>query len=108
MKVLAHQGIELRIEHPECCAMPKLENGDLPAVAGAAERISAYFAPMIDEGWDIVPLTTSCSLMLKFEWPLINTDNDDVTKLSNRTYDLSQYVVALVERNRPRSHRAHG
>ena len=95
MKVLAHQGIDVRIEHPECCAMPKLENGDLPAVAEAAERISAYFAPMIDEGWDIVPLTTSCSLMLKFEWPLINTDNDDVAKLSKHTYDLSQYVVAL-------------
>ena len=95
MKVLAHQGVEVRIEHPECCAMPKLENGDLPAVADAATRISAHFAPLIDEGYDIVPLTTSCSLMLKFEWPLIQTGNDDVIKLSEHTYDLSQYVVAL-------------
>ncbi len=95
IKVLAHNGVEVRIEHPECCAMPKLENGDLPAVADASARVAAHFAGLIDEGYDIVPLTTSCSLMLKFEWPLINPDNADVVKLSAHTYDLSQYIVAL-------------
>ncbi len=95
IKVLAHNGVSVRIEHPECCAMPKLENGDLAGVASASERIAAHFSPLIDEGYDIVPLTTSCSLMLKFEWPLINPGNDDVVKLSRHTYDLSQYIVAL-------------
>jgi glycerol-3-phosphate dehydrogenase subunit C len=95
IKVLAHNGVEVRIEHPECCAMPKLENGDLPAVADAATRISAHFVRLIEEGYDIVPLTTSCSLMLKFEWPLIQPDNSDVIKLSENTYDLSQYIVVL-------------
>lgn len=95
IKVLAHNGVEVRIEHPECCAMPKLENGDLPAVADASDRVAAYFAKLIDEGYDVVPLTTSCSLMLKFEWPLINPGNEDVIKLSQHTYDLSQYIVAL-------------
>jgi glycerol-3-phosphate dehydrogenase subunit C len=95
IKVLTHNGVEVRIEHPECCAMPKLENGDLPAVAAASERIAAYFSPLIDDGYDIVPLTTSCALMLKFEWPLISPHNADVIKLSQHSYDLSQYVVAL-------------
>ena len=95
IKVLAHNGVEVRIEYPECCAMPKLENGDLPAVANASDRVAAYFAKLIDEGYDVVPLTTSCSLMLKFEWPLINPANEDVIKLSQHTYDLSQYIVAL-------------
>jgi glycerol-3-phosphate dehydrogenase subunit C len=48
MKVLAHNGVQVRIEYPDCCAMPKFENGDLPAVASAAERISAHFAPLIE------------------------------------------------------------
>ena len=95
IKVLTHNGVEVRIEHPECCAMPKLENGDLPAVSDAATRVSAHFASLIDDGFDIVPLTTSCSLMLKFEWPLIQPDNDDIRKLSENTFDLSQYIVAL-------------
>ncbi len=95
MKVLAHNGLLVRIEHPDCCGMPKFENGDLPAVASAAQRISAFFSPMIVDGWDIVPLTTSCALMLKFEWPLIEPDNDNVALLSQHSFDVSEYVVRL-------------
>lgn len=97
MKVLAHNGVQVRIEHPDCCAMPKFENGDLAGVASAAERISAFFAPMIADGWDVVPLTTSCALMLKFEWPLIEPENEAVELLSKHTFDVSEYVVALAK-----------
>jgi len=95
MKVLAHNGLQVRVEYPDCCGMPKLENGDLSAVASAAEKISAYFAPMIEDGWDIVPLTTSCALMLKFEWPLIEPDNKQVELLSKHAFDVAEYIVAL-------------
>jgi glycerol-3-phosphate dehydrogenase subunit C len=95
MKVLAHNGVRVAIEHPECCGMPKFENGDLAAVASAAERISAYFAPRIEAGWDVVPLTTSCALMLKFEWPLIEPDNANVALLSKHSFDVSEYIVRL-------------
>jgi glycerol-3-phosphate dehydrogenase subunit C len=97
VKVLTHSGVRVRIEYPDCCAMPKLENGDLTAVASAAERISAAFAPLIADGWDIVPLTTSCALMLKFEWPLIEPENEAVQTLSKHTFDVSEYVVALAK-----------
>src|SRR3546814_2631847 len=33
--------------------------------------------------------------MLKFEWPLLNSANDAIRMLSENTYDLSQYMVAL-------------
>ena len=99
IKVLAHNGVQVRIEHPDCCGMPKFENGDLPAVASAAQRISAFFAPLVEQGWDIVPLTTSCALMLKFEWPLIEPDNAAVKQLSEHTFDVSEYVVALAKAN---------
>ena len=97
IKVLAHNGVTVRIEHPECCGMPKFENGDLPAVAGAAERVAAHFASLIADGYDVVPLTTSCALMLKFEWPLLHPGNEAVATLSAHSYDLSQYVVALAK-----------
>lgn len=97
MKVLAHNGCQVRIEHPDCCAMPKFENGDLAGVASAAVRISAHFRPLIEDGWDIVPLTTSCALMLKFEWPLIEPENEDVKLLSRHTFDVSEYVVGLAK-----------
>jgi glycerol-3-phosphate dehydrogenase subunit C len=95
VKVLAHNGVRVRIEHPDCCAMPKLENGDLGGVASAAERIAGFFAPLVEDGWDVVPLTTSCALMLKFEWPLIEPENEEVATLSKHTFDVSEYVVRL-------------
>jgi glycerol-3-phosphate dehydrogenase subunit C len=95
MRVFAHQGLQVRIEHPDCCAMPKFENGALEEVASAAERIAAHFAPLIEEGWDVVPLTTSCALMLKFEWPLIEPENPQVQALAEHTFDVSEYVVRL-------------
>ncbi len=97
IKVLAHNGVQVRVEHPDCCGMPKFENGDMAAVASAAQRISAHFAPLVEEGWDVVPLTTSCALMLKFEWPLIEPENEAVQTLSQHTFDVSQYIVALAK-----------
>jgi glycerol-3-phosphate dehydrogenase subunit C len=97
LKVLAHNGVETRVEHPLCCGMPKFENGDLKAVASAAEIVAEAFGPMIDAGYDIVTLTTSCALMLKFEWPLLLPENASVKKLSKATYDLSEYVVDLAK-----------
>jgi glycerol-3-phosphate dehydrogenase subunit C len=97
IRVLAHQGLQVRVEYPDCCGMPKFENGDLPAVANAAQRISAHFAPLIDDGWDVVPLTTSCALMLKFEWPLIEPGNETVALLARHTFDVSEYVVRLAK-----------
>ncbi len=97
LKVFAHNGLQVRIEHPDCCGMPRLENGDLAAVASAATRISSFFAPLIADGWDIVPLTTSCALMLKFEWPLIEPENEAVAVLARHSFDVSEYVVRLAK-----------
>ena len=66
-------------------------------MASAAQRISAHFAPLIAQGWDVVPLTTSCALMLKFEWPLIEPDNEAVALLAKHTFDVSEYVVRLAK-----------
>lgn len=95
MKVLAHNGVQVRVEYPDCCGMPRFENGDLGGVAGQAEKIAGFFAPLIEDGWDIVPLTTSCALMLKFEWPLIAPDDARVELLSKHAFDMSEYVVRL-------------
>ncbi len=98
IKLLSYNGVQVRVEHPACCGMPKFENGDLGGVAASAESIAAFFGPLIDEGYDIVPLTTSCALMLKFEWPLLLPEHQGVAKLSKATFDLSEYVVDVAKR----------
>jgi glycerol-3-phosphate dehydrogenase subunit C len=94
-KVLARQGVEAELVYPECCGMPQLEAGDLADVAHRAERVAKTFAPWIDQGYDVVALTASCGLMMKFEWPLLLPENEAVKRLSAAVRDISEYVVDI-------------
>ena len=95
LEVLARNGVETEVLHPACCGMPKLEHGDIAGVAESAKQIAAVFRPWIEKGYEVVALTPSCSLMLKFEWPLILPDDEDIKLLSGATHDISQYVVDI-------------
>jgi glycerol-3-phosphate dehydrogenase subunit C len=98
-KVLAHNGVATEVVYPTCCGMPQLEHGDLANVADRAVTVSRELESWIDDGYDIVALTPSCALMLKFEWPLILPDDAKVKKLAEASYDLSEYVVDLAKRH---------
>lgn len=95
--VLAHLGVDAVALHPMCCGMPQLEHGDIEEVARRAEKTAEAFAPYIDKGYDIIALTASCGLMLKFEWPLILPENAAVKRLSAATRDISEYVVDIAK-----------
>jgi glycerol-3-phosphate dehydrogenase subunit C len=94
-RVLARQGVQAELVYPECCGMPQLEAGDLADVAHSAERVAKAFAPYIDQGYEVVSLTASCGLMMKFEWPLMLPENEAVKRLSAATRDICEYVVDL-------------
>jgi glycerol-3-phosphate dehydrogenase subunit C len=96
--VLAHNGVETEVVYPRCCGMPKLEHGDLEAVAANARAVSAELLPWIDKGYDVVALVPSCALMLKFEWPLILPDDETVRRLSAATRDVAEYVVGIARK----------
>ena len=93
--VLAKNGINAEIVYPECCGMPQLEQGDLERVAGKAKSIALALKPYVDDGYDIVVPVASCALMLKFEWPLIETDDENVKALSQATFDATEYIVDI-------------
>jgi glycerol-3-phosphate dehydrogenase subunit C len=94
-RVLALQGCEVKLVYPECCRMPQLEAGDLGEVAGAARRVARAFASYVADGYDVVALTASCGLMMKFEWPLMLPEDHDVGRLAAVTRDICEYVVEL-------------
>ena len=93
--VLEKNGVQTEVVYPKCCGMPQLEYGDLAGVAKRAEEISVILRDWIDKGYDIVTVVPSCALMLKFEWPLILPNNQDVEKLSNSVYDITEYLVDI-------------
>ena len=96
--VLAKNGVETEIVYPECCGMPQLEHGELDAVAGSAANVSARLRPWIEKGYDVVALVPSCALMLKFEWPLLVPENEDVKRLSQASFDISEYVMDIARK----------
>jgi glycerol-3-phosphate dehydrogenase subunit C len=96
--VLNHLGVETRVTYPGCCGMPFLEQANIARVAGNAAWVAKELVKLIDEGFDIVVPTASCGLMLKFEWPLIEPDNQDVRRVSEATFDIDEYVVDVARK----------
>ena len=92
--VFRHNGIPVRLQPVErCCGMPKLELGDLDAVARAKEVNIPTLAKLVDEGWDIVAPIPSCVLMLKQEYPLMFPEDADVKKVAAASYDPFEYLM---------------
>lgn len=98
LNVLAMNGVETEVVHPACCGMPKFELGNIEAVAAAARQVSDALLPWVDKGYDVVALTPSCALMLKFEWPLILPNDPAIERLSRATFDLSEFVVDIAKK----------
>jgi glycerol-3-phosphate dehydrogenase subunit C len=96
--VLALNGVRTEVAYPGCCGMPKLEQGDLAAVAAAARKVAGELGSFIERGYDVVALIPSCALMLKFEWPLILPGDPSIERLARATFDVSEYVVDIAKR----------
>jgi glycerol-3-phosphate dehydrogenase subunit C len=96
--VLARNGVESEVVYPRCCGMPQFERGDLAKVAESARAVAETLLPWIEKGYDVVALVPSCALMLKFEWPLVLPEDAAIKKLSEATFDVSEYVVDIAKR----------
>ncbi len=92
--VFGHNNIPVRLAEKEhCCGMPKLELGDLDAVARAKEANIPVLAKLVDEGWDIIAPIPSCVLMYKQELPLMFPDDSEVAKVKQAIYDPFEYLM---------------
>ena len=92
--VFEHNGIPMALAEKEsCCGMPKLELGDLQAVAKAKDINIPILAAMVDDGWDIVTPIPSCTLMFKQELPLMFPDDPEVAKVRDAMYDPFEYLM---------------
>ena len=98
LKVLKKNGVEVEHAYPGCCGMPFLEQADLPKVVDQAKEVSSELLKWIDKGYEVVTLTASCGLMLKFEWPLLLPDNENIKKLSKHVFDIDEYIVDIANK----------
>jgi len=93
-RVLDHNEIPWTIVEKEaCCGMPKLELGDLEAVAALKEKNIPPLAKLAREGYAIVTPIPSCTLMFKQELPLMFPDDADVKAVREAMFDPFEYLM---------------
>jgi Fe-S oxidoreductase len=91
--VLLHNGVAVSlVEREVCCGMPKLELGDLDAVAKYKEQNIPVLAAAVRAGWDICAAIPSCVLMFKQELPLMYPDDADVQLVKRHIFDPFEYL----------------
>ena len=92
--VFAHNGIEVALLPRErCCGMPRLELGDLAAVARLKEENIPQLAQAIAAGFDVVAPIPSCVLMFKQELPLMFPEDAEVRSVAKHTFDPFEYLM---------------
>jgi len=94
LKVLDHNEIpHVLVEKEACCGMPKLELGDLEAVARLKAINIPPLARLAREGYAIVTGVPSCTLMFKSELPLLFPVDADVRAVADAMFEPFEYFV---------------
>jgi len=92
--VFEHNDIAVTLLAQErCCGMPRLELGDLEAVARLKEHNIPQLLRAVDSGLDIVAPIPSCVLMFKQELPLMFPADADVQRIAKRIFDPFEYLM---------------
>jgi len=92
--LLAHNGIpHVLVEKEACCGMPKLELGDLEAVAKLKDINIPPLAKLARAGYAILTPVPSCTLMFKQELPLMFPEDADVQAVRKAMFDPFEYFV---------------
>jgi glycerol-3-phosphate dehydrogenase subunit C len=102
--VLEHNGLEVIVPKQGCCGLPLQSNGLYDDARAYVRRLAAQLAPYARAGHDIVATSTSCGLMLKREArEILGVEDDDLRVVSERLYDICEYLVMLGERGELRT-----
>jgi Fe-S oxidoreductase len=92
--IFEHNGIEVALLPRErCCGMPRLELGDLEAVAKLKEANIPQLAQAIAAGFDVVAPIPSCVFMFKQELPLMFPEDAQVRAVAEHTFDPFEYLM---------------
>jgi Fe-S oxidoreductase len=94
LKVLEHNDIPwVIVEKEKCCGMPKLELGDLDAVAAHKAANMPVLAKYAKDGYAILSAIPSCTLMFKQELPLMFPDCADTKAVQAAMFDPFEYLI---------------
>ena len=94
VRVLRHNDIPVRLlADAACCGMPKLELGDLDAVAAKKDANLPIFLEAIKAGYDLMSIIPSCTLMYRQEMPLLFPQDEQVARVRAAFFDPFEYLL---------------
>ena len=95
VKVLQHNEIPyVLVQKEACCGMPKLEQGDLESVEALKDRNIPGMARLARDGYAILTLVPSCTLMFKQEIPLMFPHEEDARVVRDAMFEPFEYLMA--------------
>ena len=94
LAVLRHNGISAKLlGGTACCGMPKFELGDLDSVAANKDANLPIFLDAVANGYDLMSIVPSCTLMYRQELPLLFPDDEHVAGVRAAFFDPFEYLV---------------
>lgn len=95
VQVFEKNDIEVVIpEGQRCCSMPSFDVGDTDTMVQTAQHHLKLFWTYLEQGYDLVVPTPSCSLMFKREYPYL-VPTPEMNLLAERTFDVCEYLMRL-------------
>jgi glycerol-3-phosphate dehydrogenase subunit C len=102
--ILEHNGYRVLVPRQDCCGLPLQSNGAFEDARTYVRRLARSLAPYARRGYDVVGTSTSCTLMLKREArEILDVDDEDLRVVSERTYDICEFLLRLHEQGRLRT-----
>ena len=96
VEILEHNNVECVYPKQQCCGAPHLSPGDFDSFKAQANPNVEELYKWVSKGYKIVVTgPPTCSLTLKSEYPDYLCENEKVKKVSENTYDISEYLVML-------------
>jgi glycerol-3-phosphate dehydrogenase subunit C len=100
VQVLEHNGVEVAYQPEQaCCGMPVLDGGDLDGVAAQVRHNIALLADWVARGYEVVIPSPSCSLMIREEYPQLQSDAAAAT-VAAHSHDLCAYLYRIAREGR--------
>ena len=97
-EILERNGFAVTLVKNKCCGIAKIASGDLAGAIKDAQSLLQELVPLAGQNIDILVSCPSCGLALKKEYPLLLNSEDSII-VAQRTYDLSEYLMALQRKN---------
>ncbi len=100
LRVLELNDVYVDLPEQQCCGIPFFDVGDIDSAIEKAKFNVRALKPYVDAGYDIVVPIPTCALQIKYEYPLLLPDDPHVKAVSERVYDIHEYLWRLHEQGK--------